>query len=85
MVAKTFVSKQKPVEPAWYKKLLPIAQLAGKSGTLRGSPEAVAFANMCRHLVSSKVLISWELEMSGGNLVHWAKWTARDPAWSGRV
>lgn len=85
MVAKTFVSKKAPVEPEWHKKLMPIAKLAGKSGTLRGSPEAIAFANMCRHLVSSRVLISWELEMSGGTTVYWAKWTARDGQWSGRV
>lgn len=86
MVAKTFVSKKAPVEPEWHKKLRPIAVLAGKSGTLRGSPEAVAFANMCRHLKASGVLVAWELEMGmSATTVSWAKWVARDPQWSGRV
>jgi hypothetical protein len=41
---------------------------------------------MCRHLMASKVLISWELETdSAKTSVYWVKWTARDPQWSGRV
>lgn len=86
MAAKTFVTKKAPVEPQWHKDLLPIARLAGKAGTLRGAPEAVAFANMCRRLVDFKHLIRWELEMAtDGICVCWATWVARDPQWSGRV
>lgn len=87
MVAKTFVSKKAPVEPEWHKKLQPLAKLAGQSGTFIGSPQAVAFKNMCRHLVATRILVSWELitDQQTGQSIYWAVWTARDPLWSGRV
>lgn len=84
--AKTTASKKTPVEPEWHKRLLPIAKLAGKSGTSRGDPAVIAFSNMCRRLKDSRVLVSWELEMNGDKTsVYWVKWVARDPQWSGRV
>jgi hypothetical protein len=86
MAALTVVSKKKPIEPEWHKKLLPIAKLAGKSGTSRGDPMVIAFSNMCRRLKDSRVLVSWELETSQDKTqVFWVKWIARDPQWSGRV
>lgn len=87
MAGRTFVSKQAPIEPEWHKKLLPIAKLAGKSGTSVASPEALAFKNMCRRLVATKVLISWELETDSTTKtsIFWVNWTARDAQWSGRV
>lgn len=85
MAAKTFVSKKAPVEPEWHKQLLPIAKLAGKSGTTRGDPAVIAFSNLCRRLVSFRHLVSWQLEMNSDKTnVYWVSWIARDPQWSGR-
>lgn len=74
------VSKKKPVEPAWHKQLKPMAVAAGAYKAV-GSPEVCAFKNLCKKLVASRVLVSFEL--FGVAQVYKVSWIARESQWSG--
>lgn len=78
-----FGSKKKPVQPDWHKKLVPIADAAGRYQPA-GAPTVIAFRNMCRHLKSFGVIVDWVTNIAGGTCVS-VSWTAKDSQWSGKA
>lgn len=80
------VSRKKPVEPNWFKELVPLAEAAGKHCDKHiYSPEVIAFKNKARRCKEFGHLVSWVVEHRGGTQVYAVAWVAKDKQWSRRV